>query len=329
MKIKYNKGGKPRRKSKRDISTNKTTSAAQNDKQRRVDQGLKVRREDYATGVAGKDAFLADSRASVANRKKIREGFQTRIKTINEDFNSGKIDAATRRKLREELRADKQKFTNELAGSSQGYQSEADRQGKRENKAISTINVKKKDGKRITNSTDEANAVRMTKTGKDAKEVVERRATKAIIRGDKDKRDVSIDEAASTRKRGFQQYEGGGKVPTKKKPMRTMTRAENSRNQNSGGYVPPRNSDGSISIKANTSKLRGKDKKEFADLYGAKYNDGGKVNPKKRPKNAMKKDYSRVDPAKLKGKEREEFIKRYAKKGAKSPKAPSRPKGFM
>lgn len=264
MKIKYNKGGKPRRKSKRDISTSKTTSAAQNDKQRRVDKGLKVRREDYATGVAGKDAYLADVRASVANRKKIREGFQTRIKTINEDFNSGKIDAATRKKLREELRADKQKFTDALAGSSQGYESEADRQGKRENRAVSTINVKKKNGKRITNSTDEANAVRMTKTGKDAKKVVEKRADKALVRGDKDKRDVSIDEASATRKRGFQQYNDGGKVDPKKKL-------------------------------------------------------------KKRPKNATKRDYSRVDPAKLKGKEREEFIKKYAKK----PSAPKRPKGFM
>lgn len=322
MKIKYNKGGKPRRKSKRDISTNKTTSAAQNDKQRRVDSGLKVRREDYATGTKGKDAYLADTRASVAKRKEIREGFQNRIKTINQDFASGKIDAATRRKLREELRADKLKFTQELAGSSQGYQSEADRQGKRENKAISTINVKKKDGKRITNSTDEANAVRMTKTGKDAKKVVERRATKAIIRGDKDKRDVSIDEAAATKKKGFQQYEGGGKVPTKKKPTRTMTISENSRNQNSGGYVPPRNPDGSISIKANTSKLRGRDKKEFADLYGAKYNAGGKL-PKKAKKREGLEEYKRQQGLNKKT--------GLVKKGKKpvNPKAPSRPKGFM
>lgn len=320
MKIKYNKGGKPRRKSKRDISTNKTTSAAQNDKQRRVDQGLKVRREDYATGVKGKDAYLADQKASVAKRREIREGFQNRIRTINQDFEAGKIDAATRRELRAELRADKQKFTNELAGSSQGYMSEADRQGKRENRAISTINVKKKDGKRITNSTDEANAIRMTKTGKEAKEVVERRATKPLVRGEKDKRDVSIEEAAATKK--TRNYNKGGKVPKKGK---VMTLSQNSRQENRMGYVPPRNADGSISIKADTSKLRGRDKKEFAELYGKKFNEGGTV-PKKRPKNATKRDYSRVDPAKLKGKEREEFIKKYAKKG---PKKPSRPKGFM
>ena len=316
MKIKYNKGGKPRRKSKRDISTNKTTSAAQNDKQRRVEQGLKVRREDYATGTKGKDAYLADTRASVAKRKEIREGFQNRIRTINQDFEAGKITAAERRKLREELRADKLKFTQSLAGSSQGYESEADRQGKRENRAVSTINIKKKDGKRITNSTDEANAERMTKTGAEAKKVVEKRANKAIVRGDKDKRDVSIEEAAATKKRNPQfQYEDGGKLPKKKK---VMTVSENSRRENRMGYVPPRNADGSISLKADTSKLRGRDKKEFAELYGKKYEDGGKLPPKKAMRKDAAKDYSMGQKKKLR------------KSGNKSPKPLSRrPKGFM
>lgn len=263
MKIKYENGGKPRRKSKRDISTNKTTSAAQNDKQRRVDEGLKVRREDYATGVKGKDAYLADVRASVANRRKIREGFQDRIRTINQDFESGKIDAATKRQLRAELTADKQEFTNALAGSSQGYESEADRQGKSENRATSTINVKKKNGKRITNSTDEANAVRMTKTGADAKEVVERRATKPLIRGDKDKRDVSIDEASAPMP--TRHYNDGGTLDPKKKRKQEMAKRDYSR-------VDP-------------AKLKGKEREEFIKKYAKK----GPKKPKasSRPKGFM------------------------------------------
>jgi hypothetical protein len=221
MKIKYKDGGKPKRKKKRDISTNKTTSAAQNDKQRRVEEGVKVRREDYATGTKGKDAYRSDVKASVAKRKEIREGFADRFRKANADFEAGKISKAELQALRKEIRADRSKFNRDLAHSSQGYQSEADKQGKRENKAVSTINVKKKNGKRITNSTDEANAVRMTKTGKEAKEVVERRANKAIVRGDKDKRDVSIEEAAATKKRNpALQYENGGKLPKKLKRKR-------------------------------------------------------------------------------------------------------------
>lgn len=62
-------------------------------------------------------------------------------------------------------------------------------------------------------------------------------------------------------------YYKGGKVPNEK-VMKAITQSQNSRNENKMGYVPPRNADGSISIKANTSKLRGRDKEEFAKLYG-------------------------------------------------------------
>lgn len=64
-------------------------------------------------------------------------------------------------------------------------------------------------------------------------------------------------------------YNQGGKMPDKK-VMKAITQKQNSRSENSMGYVPPRNDDGSISIKANTSKLRGRDKKEYAKLYGSK-----------------------------------------------------------
>lgn len=59
-------------------------------------------------------------------------------------------------------------------------------------------------------------------------------------------------------------------ILTARKPgMRVVTKDQISREQNKNGYVPPRNKNGSISIKANVSLLRGKDKQEFINLYSS------------------------------------------------------------
>jgi hypothetical protein len=177
---KYNEGGSIGKKKK----NTKSTTAAQEDKQRRVEEGSVIRKQDYdLTTKAGQDAFKRDQAKSRENRRKQKSEQLEERRQTNQAVKSGTISKGEARDVVSSQREDEKARAEMLDKDTASKKSKADRTKDTENTTFvigggSGVKVKK------TTATKKAQT-----TGKEA-QGIKKKKQKAVRIGKTNKSEI-------------------------------------------------------------------------------------------------------------------------------------------
>lgn len=176
MKVKYSEGGSIGKKKK----NTKSTTAAQEDKQRRVEEGSVIRKQDYdLTTKAGQNAFKKDQARSREARRKQKNTQLEERKQVNKATKSGTMSKSDARDVMSSQRKKEKNRAEMLSKDTASRKSRADRTKDKEHTTFvigggSGIKVKK------TTATKKAQT-----TGKEAQRIKKKKQRAIELRKSK------------------------------------------------------------------------------------------------------------------------------------------------